>query len=59
MGAYFPGWLLAAMMGIVLAALSKIVLTRLGLHKELVLPMLVYLCLAFLWSGLLWIVLFH
>lgn len=58
MGAYFPGWLLSSLIGIVLAALSKIVLAKVGLHKVLVLPMLVYLSLAFLWSGLVWIVLF-
>lgn len=59
LGAYFPGWLLASMLGIVLAGCSKVVLARMGLHRELVLPMLVYVCLAFLWTGLTWILLFQ
>lgn len=58
MGAYFPGWLLAAMLGIILAGCSKIALDRIGLRGQLLLPMLVYISLAFLWSGLCWIVFF-
>lgn len=58
MGAYFPGWLLASMMGIILSACSKIVLSKAGLHRELVWPVLFYVCLTFLWSGMLWILLF-
>lgn len=55
MGAYFPGWLLAAIAGIVLSAVSKVVLAKLGLHRVLIAPMLVYCCLAFLWSSVFWL----
>lgn len=54
LGAYFPGWLLAAILGIVLTGCCKVLFSRSGLHEHLVLPMLVYICLAFLWTGLLW-----
>ncbi|MBC2593932.1 DUF1656 domain-containing protein [Ruficoccus amylovorans] len=57
-GAYFPGWLLSAIAGIILAACTKMVLAKLGLHKQLVMPVLVYLCLAFLWAALCWMIFF-
>lgn len=58
LGAYFPGWLIAAILGIILTGCSKVLFSRIGLHAHLVLPMLVYVCLAFLWTGLLWSLLF-
>lgn len=59
MGAYFPGWLIAGILGIILTGLSKVVLDRIGLRGQLVLPVLVYPALAFLWTGLLWMTLFN
>lgn len=58
LGAYFPGWLLAAILGIVLTGCSKVLFSRVGLHAYLMLPVLVYVCLAFLWTGLLWALFF-
>ena len=58
LGAYIPGWLIAAVLGVILTALSKVVLARLGLHRVLVAPVLFYACLAFLWAGLLWLFIF-
>ena len=59
MGAYIPGWLLASILGIIMAGLSKVVLSHLGLHDKLMLPILVYISLAFLWSGFIWMLLFQ
>ncbi|MGE9292061.1 MAG: YtcA family lipoprotein [Puniceicoccales bacterium] len=58
LGAYIPGWLIAAVLGVVLAGVSKVVLARLGLHRVLVAPVLFYCCLAFVWSGFLWLLIF-
>ena len=59
MGAYFPGWLLAAIMGIVGSAVSNVALAKLGLHSELIAPILVYACLAFIWAAIFWMFLFN
>lgn len=50
LGSYFPGWLLAAILGIILAGCSKVVLAKANLHAALITPLLFYACLAFLWG---------
>jgi len=58
LGAYFPGWILAVLAGIVLTAVTKSVLHLLRLDRYILLPLLFYPGLILLWSGGLWILLF-
>lgn len=59
LGAYFPGWLLSAIAGVVLAAAGKGVLRAIGLDSEVWLPALFYPSLALLFAGGIWLVLFE
>lgn len=58
LGAYFPGWMLCALLGIALAMLLRVVAGVAGLHREEAQPLL-YPVLALLCGTLLWICLFR
>lgn len=58
LGSYFPGWLLSAILGIILAGCGRIVLAKANLHAALVLPMVFYASLAFLWAAAFWLLFF-
>lgn len=58
-GSFFPVWIICAVGGVVLTAIVRTVLIRVGIDEYLPVPPLVYLCLAIgssiafwlLWSG--------
>jgi len=56
-GSFFPAWLICLLVGILLASLAHWLLTRLKI--TLALPILVYPCLAALFTFLLWLIFFR
>jgi len=56
-GSFFPAWLICLLVGILLASLAHWLLTRLKI--ALALPILVYPCLAALFTFLLWLIFFR
>lgn len=53
-GSFFPVWLLASLLGIMGAVLIRVAFIRVGLNEHLPAPVLVYLCLAILFSVIIW-----
>jgi hypothetical protein len=58
LGSFFPSWLLCLIVGICLAALAYWALARLKLESLIVWPVLIYPCLAALFSFTLWLLFF-
>ena len=57
LGSFFPGWLVCLVPGIVLTALTQLVLSRLRI--KLAFPVLVYPSLAALYTFALWLIFFR
>ena len=57
-GSFFPAWVVCMTVGIVLAALARLLLDRAELEPHLGPLLLVYPCLALLLTMLTWLVLF-
>jgi NhaP-type Na+/H+ or K+/H+ antiporter len=57
LGSFFPAWLICLIVGIVLTALARWLLSR--LHIEVALPVLVYPSLTALFTFALWLLFFH
>jgi fructose-specific phosphotransferase system IIC component len=57
LGAFFPGWLVCLVPGILLAVLVQQLLER--QRVKLSYPVLVYPCLTALFTFLIWLILFH
>jgi len=55
LGSFFPAWILCAVVGILLAVLVRIVFVRLDFEKELAPLILVYPCLALLFTFSIWL----
>jgi hypothetical protein len=53
MGSFFPGWLVCVIVGIVFAAVARLVLLRLRI--KIALPILVYPSLAAIFTFVLWL----
>lgn len=58
-GAFFPAWMLCLLAGIVLTALLRPLLARIGLEPHLGPPALIYSCLALLISFAAWLAFFR
>jgi YtcA family len=58
LGSFFPAWLICMMVGIVLAAITKWVLTYYKLDKKIVWTIVVYPCLAGFFACTLWLIFF-
>jgi hypothetical protein len=58
-GAFFPSWMLCLLIGIVLTALLRPLLARVGLEAYFGPPALIYSCLALLISFATWLTFFH
>jgi hypothetical protein len=58
-GAFFPSWMLCLLVGIVLTALLRPLLARVGLEPYLGPPALIYSCLALLISFATWLTFFR
>jgi hypothetical protein len=58
-GAFFPSWMLCLLAGIVLTALLRPLLARVGLEPYLGPPALIYSCLALLISFATWLTFFR
>jgi len=58
LGSYFPAWLVCIVIGIALAALVNLILTRTKMGHLLAWPTLVYPCMAALFSFTLWLIFF-
>jgi len=57
LGSFFPAWLVCFIVAIVLTALVRLALLRLGVKAAL--PLLVYPSLAALFTFLLWLIFFY
>jgi hypothetical protein len=55
LGSFFPAWILCAVLGILLAVLVRVVFVRLDFEKELSPLILVYPCLALLFTFSIWL----
>jgi len=58
-GAFFPAWMLCLIVGIVLAFAAHPVFVRLGIVEYLGPPVLIYPCLALLFTLATWLIFFH
>lgn len=58
-GAFFPAWMLCLIVGIVLAFAANPVFIRLGIVEYLGPPVLIYPCLALLFTLATWLIFFH
>jgi hypothetical protein len=58
-GAFFPSWMLCLLVGIVLTALLRPLLARVGLEPHMGPPALIYSCLALLLSFAAWLTFFR
>lgn len=54
LGAFFPIWLIAAMLGIIATVVMRLVFIRAGIHDHLPVPLLVYLFAAIKFSVGIW-----
>ena len=59
LGAFFPAWLLCLILGILLAAGSRFLLAAIHLEEALSPPVVMYACLAALFTFGLWLLFFH
>jgi len=57
-GSFFPDWLFCAVAGVVLALITHAIFVRIGIDRQLVWPVLVYLFLPVLFACTLWLVFF-
>jgi len=58
-GANFPGWLLCAISGIILAALMRLLFVAAGIEPHMGPPVLIYPSLATLMACLTWLIFFN
>ena len=58
LGSFFPAWLLCLFAGITLSVVSNRIFARFALDKEILWPIVVYPCLALLFAGVLWLIVF-
>jgi hypothetical protein len=58
-GAFFPSWMLCLIGGVVLTALLRPLIARVGIEPFLGPPALIYSCLALLISFVTWLAFFH
>lgn len=54
-GAYFPGWMLCALLGILASLVLRAGFVAVGIDQQLPLRLFVYLAAAMLIGGLLWL----
>jgi hypothetical protein len=58
LGSFFPSWILCGVIGIILTAIVRYVLVRTKFEQELSPLILVYPCLAALFTFTMWLILF-
>jgi hypothetical protein len=58
LGSFFPSWILCGIVGILLAALTRLVLLRTGIEPHMSPLVVVYPCLAALFTFTIWLVFF-
>lgn len=59
LGSFFPSWLICLFAGIGLAFIANRIFARFGLEKEILWPIVVYPCLALLFTCMLWLIFFN
>jgi hypothetical protein len=58
LGSFFPAWILCGFLGILLAVVVRVVFVRLDFEKELSPLILIYPCLAALFTFCIWLLFF-
>ena len=58
LGSFFPAWLICMFAGVILAVVANRILVRLRLDNDIVLPILIYPCMALLFACALWLICF-
>jgi hypothetical protein len=58
LGSFFPSWLVCLFAGILFSVVANRVFARFALDKEILLPVVVYPCLALLFACLFWLAVF-
>lgn len=58
-GAFFPAWMLCALVGIALAVIVRILSVATGLNREIAIPPVTYPLLAMLFAAAVWILFFR
>jgi hypothetical protein len=58
LGSFFPSWLICLFMGVILSVIANRVFARFALDKEILWPVIVYPCLALLFTCVLWFIFF-
>jgi len=58
LGSYFPAWILCGVIGISLAVVVRVLFVRTGFEKELAPLILIYPCLAALFTFVIWLLFF-
>ncbi len=58
-GALIPAWLIAALLGLVMAIVARVALVRLGLDRHLLVRPLVYVSLTILFACAAWLMFFR
>jgi YtcA family len=58
LGSFFPSWLLCLFSGVIFAVIAERIFTRFALDKEILWPVVVYPCLALLFSCVVWLIFF-
>jgi hypothetical protein len=58
LGSFFPAWLICMFAGVILAVVANRILVRFRLDNEIVLPILIYPCMALFFACTLWLIFF-
>jgi cytochrome c oxidase subunit IV len=58
LGSFFPSWLICLFAGIIVAVIANRLFARFALDKEILLPVVVYPCIALLFACTIWLIFF-
>ena len=58
LGSFFPSWLICLFAGIILSVIANRIFARFDLEKEILWPIVVYPCLALLFTSIFWLIIF-
>ncbi|HET6207451.1 MAG TPA: YtcA family lipoprotein [Terracidiphilus sp.] len=58
LGSFFPAWLICLFAGVVLAVVTNRILVHFRMDNEILLPILIYPCVALLFACALWLICF-
>jgi hypothetical protein len=58
LGSFFPAWLICIFAGVILAVIANRILVHFRLDNQIVLPILIYPCMALFFACALWLICF-